>query len=1515
MYHIWWLEWDFTQNYYERGKIMKNFKFQFCKIFFWIIWLTLIFSSKALAYEHYDFIYSDRASLLSDGWDFLAVTSSGGIRDTEQTTGAVVSYDQVAHPGILRIPCDTGDLWAGLNNTRNTLFKDLPLNWTSIRLKLSFAPTQNYQQAGLLAYQDDNNYVQVTRIYENGNRVTFAREVNGNPRNISYVSEAATSNLHFRLDRDLNTESITAYYSLDGAVWTSLGSVTQTLSNPRLAIVVGASPSGFPNVDLAWAEVTTGGALPGSTLSIFPNNMVFSTVEGTAAPPSQILNIFHKGYYTLNWEQSDDASWLSATPTSGTTPENSTLSVNANGLSPGIYIGTVTVNAPLASNSPQTVQVTLIVNPNVPVKVSTWKDGHKGSLSVSVDDGHYWCFNELQRNGFTGSYFTNGTTPPLFYVTYFNAGMELGSHLRDHICTDQDDDALRYQQIEPNIQGICTNTPEPCEDVVTLDWPCGFTNTHEQAVASEYFLSARGYNFNQLEDTTPLNFLNLKSFNSHEHVPYPPADLKTVVDMAEQQGKWANLVLHTSCNDDGAIDYAATRDIWVAPIGTVIKYILQRDRSILSNYQETSDKITFSFNRLTLEPSPIRSFETAFGPADVITMQVDVDDARSIASVELNGTNYPYVLKMIDGNKFLLINTTIDTASTTVEVTYQTPAPPSIALNPNSLTFTATEGTNPANQTIALSNSGGGILSWTATADSAAPAWLSVSPTSGVGNATITVSVNTAGLSPGTYTKSITVAAPGATNTPQTVNVTLTVNPVPPPAIALNPNSLTFTAIEGTNPANQTIALSNSGGGILSWTATADSTAPAWLSVSPTSGVGNATITVSVNTAGLSPGTYTKSITVAAPGATNTPQTVNVTLTVNPVPPPAIALNPNSLTFTAIEGTNPANQTIALSNSGGGTLSWTATADSTAPAWLSVSPTSGVGNATLTVSVNTAGLSPGTYTKSITVAAPGATNTPQTVNVTLTVNPSGTGYYDFNYPDRASLIAAGWDFLARTPSGGIRDTEQTTGAVVSYDQMAHPGILRIPCDVGDLWASQNNTRNSLFRDLPSNWTSIRLKLSFAPTRNYQQAGLLAYQDDNNYVQVTRIYENGNRVTFAREVNGSPSIVNSFAEGVTSNLYLRLDRELATGKITAYYSLNGGADWISLGSVTQTLSNPRLAIFIGASPSGFPDADLSLAEVITGIVPPTILLSSNSLTFTTVEGTNPPNQTVLLSNSGGGTLSWTATADVTAPAWLSVAPISGVGNATLTVSVNSASLSFGTYTKTITVSAPGATNTPQTVNVTLTVNPVGTIHYDFNYPDRASLIAAGWDFLAVTSSGRIRDTEQTTGAVVSYDQVAHPGILRIPCDTGDLWASQNNTRNTLFKDLPLNWTSIRLKLSFAPTRNYQQAGLLAYQDDNNYVQVTRIYNNGNKVTFAREVNGSPSIVNSVLETAIGNLHLRLDRDLATQGITAYYSLNGADWISLGSVTQTLSNPRLAIFIGASLGGFPNVDLEWVEINVE
>jgi subtilisin family serine protease len=102
---------------------------------------------------------------------------------------------------------------------------------------------------------------------------------------------------------------------------------------------------------------------------------------------------------------------------------------------------------------------------------------------------------------------------------------------------------------------------------------------------------------------------------------------------------------------------------------------------------------------------------------------------------------------------------------------------------------------------------------------------------------------------------------------------------------------------------------------------------------------------------------------------------------------PTIGVSPTSLSFTATAGgSNPANQTINISNTGAGTLNFTASDN--AP-WLTVSPTSGTAPSTLTASVDITGLAAGTYNGTITISATGATNTPVSVPVTLTVNGAG----------------------------------------------------------------------------------------------------------------------------------------------------------------------------------------------------------------------------------------------------------------------------------------------------------------------------------------------------------------------------------------------------------------------------------------------------------------------------------------------------------------------------------------------
>src|SRR5215831_8226824 len=230
---------------------------------------------------------------------------------------------------------------------------------------------------------------------------------------------------------------------------------------------------------------------------------------------------------------------------------------------------------------------------------------------------------------------------------------------------------------------------------------------------------------------------------------------------------------------------------------------------------------------------------------------------------------------------------------------------------PTTLSFQAVQGgASPTSQIVNVSKSNNHTVSWSGT-DNAA--WLSISPTSGsiTNSAQISVSVNPAGLAAGTYTATVTITAAHGGSISVPVTLTVTAASVPP-AIAATPTSLSFSAQQGGgNPAAQTVSISNTGGGTLSWSASDNA---AWLTLSPASGTGNGAVTLSATTGTLTAGSYSGTVTLSATGAT--PVTVPVSFTVTAAPvPPAIGASPTSLTFSAIQGgSGPPNQTLYVQN-------------------------------------------------------------------------------------------------------------------------------------------------------------------------------------------------------------------------------------------------------------------------------------------------------------------------------------------------------------------------------------------------------------------------------------------------------------------------------------------------------------------------------------------------------------------------------------------------------------------------
>ena len=313
-----------------------------------------------------------------------------------------------------------------------------------------------------------------------------------------------------------------------------------------------------------------------------------------------------------------------------------------------------------------------------------------------------------------------------------------------------------------------------------------------------------------------------------------------------------------------------------------------------------------------------------------------------------------------------------DNVSKTVAVTLAMSAVPRIALSQGSLVFQMLRGAaGPAPQTVTVSNSGGGSLG-TVSCPSAPATWLACA----VSGATVTFTVNPSGLTASPLAVSVPINATGAANSPQAVTVNFTIRQ---PVLSVSTTAVAFTAVSGTStttPANEKVAVTNTGEGTLANLGTITCTPPAGSPVTCTVDQTLGELTIVVNPTGIA-GTQVYSVTVSAPNS-NVTRTVTVTLSAAP----GIALSPSEVNFQAIRGSTTALiKKVTVNNAGGGTLG--AISCPAAPAvWLTCAVTAGD---TLTFTANPSGLTTSPADVLVPVMAVGGFNNPQNVTVTFTI--------------------------------------------------------------------------------------------------------------------------------------------------------------------------------------------------------------------------------------------------------------------------------------------------------------------------------------------------------------------------------------------------------------------------------------------------------------------------------------------------------------------------------------------------
>jgi regulation of enolase protein 1 (concanavalin A-like superfamily) len=151
-----------------------------------------------------------------------------------------------------------------------------------------------------------------------------------------------------------------------------------------------------------------------------------------------------------------------------------------------------------------------------------------------------------------------------------------------------------------------------------------------------------------------------------------------------------------------------------------------------------------------------------------------------------------------------------------------------------------------------------------------------------------------------------------------------------------------------------------------------------------------------------------------------------------------------------------------------------------------------------------------------------------------------------------------------------------------------------------------------------------------------------------------------------------------------------------------------------------------------------------------------------------------------------------------------------------------------------------------------------------------------------------------------EQVSN-GSLTITPEPGDLTGTTNTARNILVQPALGNWTiQTKLTLSSPPHTTTQQAGIIAYQDDDNYLKLDWEFSSGAarlSETTEDSLSGVP--VNQVLTTIpttglvnADTVWLRMVKD--GPRYTTYYSTDGLNFVQLYNVGASLSDVNVGLF---------------------
>jgi uncharacterized protein (TIGR03437 family) len=588
------------------------------------------------------------------------------------------------------------------------------------------------------------------------------------------------------------------------------------------------------------------------------------------------------------------------------------------------------------------------------------------------------------------------------------------------------------------------------------------------------------------------------------------------------------------------------------------------------------------------------------------------------------------------------------------------------------------------------------------------------------GPATLPVAVNPTGLPNGTYNANINVQTAGQSFVvPVTLNVTSSTGGGGGgggggSSTIAGPTSLSFASQIGVStPIYQQVTIAPSG----SFTASATTTTgTGWLVLGTSAGTGPASLLVQAVPGGLTAGTYSGTISIVTPSGSQ-----NVSVTLQIATTAVLVQNPGSINLTLTPSSGTQTSSFQLSASDNSNQSVTVTSNAS---WITIAgSTSNTTPAAFTIQINPATLCNGVNTGTLTATA-GTANSPVTIPVVVLISGASTTCTGGG----GGNLTLGASSLTFNAAVNGSSQQQTLGVTATT---ATNFTVSFSVNTGFNWlsvATQNgsNILSGTTLTTPQNLIVTANPLGLSQATYTGQIVLTA----NGVSQTVPITFNvgtggggsGNITVSPTQVSFSP------AAGSTTPVNQNI---VVTGNNVGYIytaTTTSGGNWLSGTSNGQTLVNgaslnttTNNTITIVANPSGLQagtyngsitlspngGTQVTVPVSLTISSPNTVTATPTTLTLSYQAGSTVPTGQIQVAGSTTG-LTFSAQATSTGN-WLTVSPAAGTTPATLSVSINPASLTAGTYTGTIQVNGTGTATGSTTVTVTLTVTaPLPTI---------------------------------------------------------------------------------------------------------------------------------------------------------------------------------------------------------------